>query len=94
MKRSIRSKLREKRKNLSRSWVAEKSKVIEKFLLKELKGKKVVMAYASFDNEVNTYGIMSELIKMNRVVVLPKVVDKKIVEFFQDNSLPCKRNQN
>ncbi|MCL5987078.1 MAG: 5-formyltetrahydrofolate cyclo-ligase [Actinobacteria bacterium] len=72
-----------RRNGLSENLVALKSKAIKDHLLQlpALLNAKTIMAYLSFDNEVRTDEIISELIKNGKTVCVPKLFGKKMVPY-------------
>lgn len=72
-KETIREKIMERRKKLSKEKVEELSKNIEKqFLnLQEYKDAGTVMFYVSYDNEVYTHNLIEEALKSKKKVVVP-----------------------
>ncbi|OQA91982.1 MAG: putative 5-formyltetrahydrofolate cyclo-ligase [Elusimicrobia bacterium ADurb.Bin231] len=69
------------RRALTPKEVERKSSKICKnfFLLPEVSSAKSVMMYVSFDNEVNTFGIIGELLKKKKKVCVPRISGKSIV---------------
>lgn len=83
MKDEIRKQIVKKRKNTPYSEIINKSKSIEKKLLKtsEFKKSNNILFYISYDNEVNTHNIIKKTIRSNKVVYVPisDVKNKKII---------------
>lgn len=72
-----------RRNGLSKKLVALKSEVIKNHILQlpALLNARTIMAYLSFDNEVRTDEIISELIKNGKTVCVPKLFGKKMVPY-------------
>lgn len=72
-----------RRNGLSKKLVALKSEVIKNHILQlpDLLNARTIMAYLSFDNEVRTDEIISELIKSSKTVCVPKLFGKKMVPY-------------
>ena len=64
----------------------EKSLIIKDKVLSLLSKYHVIGIYASMDDEVSTDGLIIELLKLSKVVVLPKIEDDHI-SFYQITSL-------
>jgi 5-formyltetrahydrofolate cyclo-ligase len=72
-----------RRNGLSKKLVALKSEVIKNHILQlpDLLNARTIMAYLSFDNEVRTDELISELIKSGKTVCVPKLFGKKMVPY-------------
>lgn len=64
----------------------EKSVVISKQVLEEVKDKQVIGLYVSKDDEVETHELIQQCLDMGKTVVVPKVVKKSIM-FVEIHSL-------
>jgi 5-formyltetrahydrofolate cyclo-ligase len=73
MKRKLRKELIEKRKNIPKNKVLEKSNKIKKILFEidEFKQASTILFYVSYDNEVYTHDMIKESKKMGKRVVVP-----------------------
>lgn len=82
-KSRIRKTYIKRRDGLSKKLVALKSEVIKNHILQlpDLLNARTIMAYLSFDNEVRTGEIISELIKSSKTVCIPKLFGKKMVPY-------------
>lgn len=82
-KSRIRKTYIKRRDGLSKKLVALKSEVIKNHILQlpALLNARTIMAYLSFDNEVRTGEIISELIKSSKTVCIPKLFGKKMVPY-------------
>jgi len=78
MKETLKSEILEKRKNLSKEEIKEKSSIIKKKLysLAEFKKSKNILFYVSFNNEVDTIGIIKELLNGNSKKIIVPYVEK------------------
>ncbi|MFC1769173.1 5-formyltetrahydrofolate cyclo-ligase [Nanoarchaeota archaeon] len=79
MKKSMRTSIRDKRKNLPVKWILANSKKVTKKLLPRCKKFKNIMVYASFDGEVDTHVLINELLKQKKNVILPKIRDRLLM---------------
>jgi len=79
-KKLIREQMQKLRNSLSYEEVREKSKNIHEilFALDDFKRADMIMTYVSFRNEVDTYGIINELLKADKKVVVPVCNTSKI----------------
>ncbi len=73
MKNELRKQIIEKRKDLLRKEVIEKSNSIKEklFSLDEFKKARVILFYASYDNEVFTHDMIKECLSVGKTVVVP-----------------------
>ena len=80
-KRYVRKETRSKLNNQALEEALVKSRSIKGklFRLSEFKLAKLVMFYASMEDEVNTKDMIEEALEMGKVVVLPRSVGKEIV---------------
>jgi|TARA_B100001964_G_C14257956_1_gene613503 5-formyltetrahydrofolate cyclo-ligase len=78
MKQTLRLKISEKRKALSREETKEKSNKIKEKLysLDEFKEAKNIMVYVSFNNEVDTHEIIKELVDSTEKKIIVPYVEK------------------
>jgi len=77
MKQNLKQEISNKRKSLTKEDIKEKSSKIKDNLysLDEFKKAKNIMFYVSFNNEVNTTGLIKELlIKKGKNVIVPYVI--------------------
>ena len=60
-----------------------KSEVVKNHFLQllDLLSAKTIMAYLSFDNEVRTDELISELIKSEKIICVPKLFGKKMIPY-------------
>lgn len=74
-KRKLRSKIEKQRRQFSRDWVNSKSSIIINHLKKlpEFQSAQTIHCYVAWRNEVNTHGLIKELLQMGRTVVVPVV---------------------
>ncbi|MFQ6115240.1 MAG: 5-formyltetrahydrofolate cyclo-ligase, partial [bacterium] len=74
-KREIRKRLEKQRRELSRAWVDSKSSVIIEHLKKlpEFQSSRTIHCYVAWRNEVNTHGLIKELLDRGRTVAVPAV---------------------
>ncbi|MBI4439419.1 5-formyltetrahydrofolate cyclo-ligase [Candidatus Woesearchaeota archaeon] len=79
MKNTLRERLRIRRSSQSTAQILEKSRKIKRTVLKECRKARNVMVYASFDGEVFTQDIITELFAMGRNVLVPKVRHHSII---------------
>lgn len=74
-KRSIRQQMKQKRANvkdaLSLACIQEKT-------LKILKNFNTIGLYVSFDDEINTYPLLTELLKLNKTIAVPKIINQEM----------------
>jgi len=63
--------------------VFRKSEVIKNHFLQllDLLNAKTIMTYLSFDNEVRTDELISELIKSEKIICVPKLFEKKMIPY-------------
>lgn len=57
----------------------EKSGIISKQVLEEVANKQVIGLYVSKEDEVETHELIEQCLKLNKTVVVPKVVKKSIM---------------
>ena len=78
-KKEARNLIKERRTKLSLNYINEASdKIFEKLLQNEdFKNAKIVMSYMDFKNEVKTDKINNFIKNSGKILVLPKVIDKK-----------------
>ncbi len=78
MKKALREKVLEKRKNLTEK--AEKSSAVKRklYTLPEFEDAKKVCIYVSLENEVHTHDVIKENLK-NKDIVVPKVKGEKLL---------------
>jgi len=71
MKDNIRKELKKIRNNLSKEYVLDKSKIIERYLfeLKEFKKSSTVLFYVSYNNEVFTHDMIKRCLGEKEIVV-------------------------
>jgi len=83
IKSRIRKSYISRRNNLSKDLVVSKSEMIKSFLLQlpVILNAKTIMAYLSFDNEVVTDQIISDLIKNGKIACVPKLLGKKMIPY-------------
>lgn len=81
MKNALRKQMREKRQALSPALHAEKSKMIRQRLEKEaaFNQAKSVLTYLSTPEEVDTHGIMKDLLAKGITVYAPRITKDKLV---------------
>lgn len=89
MKKEIRKKLIEKRLMLTEAEVQSKSQQIIENLLNQFcfNDLDVVALYYPFKNEVNSLPLIEYLLKQNKKVVLPKVLSKTTMAFYEIKNL-------
>ena len=89
-KLEIRKNLKEKRNSLSFESVKNKSELVKEnlFKLDELNQENYFI-YLSFQNEVQTNDILTELLKLNKRIFVPKIYgkDMKMVSFDKNSTL-------
>jgi len=75
MKQTLKQKIIEKRKSLTKEEIKEKSSKIKENLysLDEFKEAKNIMAYVSFNSEVDTQNLIKELLDKEKNVIVPFV---------------------
>ena len=73
MKNKLRKELKEKRKNLSKNEVLEKSKQIKNklFEMDEFKHEYSILFYVSYGNEVYTHDMIKECLSIGKSVIVP-----------------------
>lgn len=78
MKKKLRKKLLEVRKNLDKNEIFQKSELIKNnlFELIEFKKAETVLYYVSYDNEVYTHNMIKECFSMEKNVIVP-ISDKE-----------------
>ena len=83
MKDSLRAKLINKRKELSKSELKEKSNYIKMtiFKMKEFEDSRTILFYISYNNEVDTHQIIKECLEIGKKIVVPKtdILKEKIL---------------
>lgn len=79
-KKNARERMRLERRKLSRTQIETYSRQIEEKLLSlsEFKNNNNIFSYVSYNNEVDTYGIISKCFQMNKGVFVPKVYGKEM----------------
>ena len=83
-KKEIRKELLQNRSDIVNR--NERELLINQELFNFVKDYNVIGVYASINDEVNIDRLINQLLKLNKVVVLPKVIDD-VIEFYQINSL-------
>lgn len=74
-KRQLRDRIEKKRKGLSQAWVQSKSDIIIGHLKKlpEFQSAQMIHCYVAWRNEVNTHGLIKELLQSGKRIVIPVV---------------------
>lgn len=83
-KKEIRKELLNNRSNIKNR--NEKELLINQELFNFVKNYRAIGVYASINDEVNIDQLINQLLKLNKVVVLPKVIGD-VIEFYQIKSL-------
>lgn len=75
------------RKNIQNKQEKSKSIHNKMMTLDEYKKSNAIAVYCSLPNEVDTYGFIQETLKLGKKVVVPKIIEDNVMEFYQINSL-------
>jgi 5-formyltetrahydrofolate cyclo-ligase len=89
VKENLRKRLIEKRKNLPKKDILERSEIIKLrlFNLKEFKKASTILFYVSYDNEVYTHSMIKDALSLGKNVVIP-------ISIIQDRSITLSRLEN
>ena len=89
MKDNLRKRLIEKRKNLPKKDILERSEIIKQklFHLEEFKEASTILFYVSYDNEVYTHSMIKDALSLGKNVVIP-------ISIIEDRSLMLSRLEN
>lgn len=89
MKNSLRKELIQKRKQISKNEVLEKSRFIKKrlFEMNEFKQAATILFYVSYDNEVFTHDMIKESMSLEKNIIVPKSdrINRKLILSKLDN---------
>jgi len=89
LKKSIRQILRQRKDSMNPDDRLEKSKMICRHLLKQIRDGETVMIYTSKEKEVNTVSLITTLLKRGNPVIVPVIVKEDIslrLSYLQDLS--------
>ena len=89
LKKSIRQILRQRKDSMNSDDRLEKSKMICRHLLKQIRDGETVMIYTSKEKEVNTVSLITTLLKRGNPVIVPVIVKEDIslrLSYLQDLS--------
>jgi len=95
LKNGIRISLREKRDKLDQNFLKQKSKEIcDIFLSSKLyKDSKSIFCYVPYNNEIDTTSILNRVLLDNKILLIPKIVDKDMVAVKANNLNDLIRNK-
>jgi 5-formyltetrahydrofolate cyclo-ligase len=94
LKNQIRTQLKEKREHVSAQNILKFSNRISLSFLEIIKNNNFnsIMSYCSFQNEVDTNFINNEILKMKKILILPKIENNKIIPVREKILLDLKKN--
>lgn len=92
-KKSLRKKYKIIRENIEDKKI--KSDIIFKNIIQttEYKNAKIIAAYSSFGDEVDTLNLIEYSIKLNKIIALPRIIDNNL-KFYRIYSLEDKMKKN
>ncbi|MDR3259346.1 MAG: 5-formyltetrahydrofolate cyclo-ligase [Fusobacteriaceae bacterium] len=95
LKNQIRAQLKEKREQISFDNILKSSDRIAHLFLEIIKNNDFnsIMSYCSFRNEVDTDFINKEILKMKKILILPKIENNQIIPIRENSLLGLKKNK-
>lgn len=82
LKQELRTIIKERKRQFTQQQLRELSLPAIKKLMNHqaIKGAKTIMLYYSMADEVDTHDLIEQLIAMNKIVLLPKMIDNHTIE--------------